>query len=311
MADPRFSVVVPLYDKVDSIAATLRSVLAQTLSPLEVVVIDDGSRDGSGDVVAALGDPRIHLIRQANGGEAAARNAGVAAARGDWIALIDGDDLWYPDHLATLAGVADAFPDVALVSAGSVNQPPGEAMVAREARPVAPRRIDFFRDHRANMLIPSSVAVRRDVYLALGGMRSAPSGADMRFWITLAVDHAMAVSDRTTVVYVVGVGVMAREQAARLAGKAMPPSPVFPAIEQALAGIADPARRAAVTAFGDRTRLQYARSELYAGRPADARRLLAGVVDRRNRAYPAYRLLALLPGRILRLGMTARQWLRR
>ncbi|MGC5796068.1 glycosyltransferase family 2 protein [Sphingomonas sp. NFX23] len=308
MTAPRFSVVVPLYDKATTILATLASVCAQTWPATEIVVVDDGSRDGGDVLVAALDEPRIRLIRQANGGPAAARNAGVGAARGDWVALIDGDDLWHGEHLATLAAVIAAVPDSALVATASRMIAPGDAVPDLPRHPVTSRRIDFFRDYGPDLLNASSAAVRRDVWLKVGGMPPVPSGEDMAFWITLAVDHAMAVSDRPTSCYVRGDGIMAREQAARLAGRTMPVSPVFAAVDRAVASIAEPTRLAAARAFGDRTRLQYARSELYAGRPADARRLLAGVARRRGGAYVAYRLLALLPGPVLRAGM---QWRRR
>ncbi|WP_230772512.1 glycosyltransferase family 2 protein [Sphingomonas sp. Leaf4] len=311
MSEPRFSVVIPLYDKGTTILATLASVRAQTCPAIEIIVVDDESHDGGDDVVETLGDPHIRLIRQANGGPAAARNTGVAAAHGNWIALIDGDDLWHPHHLATLVEVIAAVPDAALVSSASRTVLPGEPIADVPMMATPPRRIDFFRDHRPDLLNASSVAIRRDAYLGIGGMPPVFPGEDMAFWIALAVDHAMAVSDRATSFYVRGDGIMAREQAARQAGEAMPLSPVFAAIDRAVATIADPARRVAATAFGDRTRLQYVRSELYAGRPADARRLLAGVVDRGGGAYRAYRALALLPGGILRFGMIARRLLRR
>jgi hypothetical protein len=95
------SVIVPAWNAGATIDATLRSVRAQTYSPLEIVVVDDGSTDGTASVVEAHGadDPRIHLIRQTNQGVAAARNAGIAAAKGEFVAPVDADDLWHPDKI--------------------------------------------------------------------------------------------------------------------------------------------------------------------------------------------------------------------
>ncbi len=93
--------IVPAWNAGMTIDATLRSVRAQTYSPLEIVVVDDGSTDGTASVVEAHGadDSRIRLIRQTNQGVAAARNAGIAAAKGEFVAPVDADDLWHPDKI--------------------------------------------------------------------------------------------------------------------------------------------------------------------------------------------------------------------
>lgn len=95
---PLVSVIVPAFNAVDTIDATLRSVRAQTYRQLEILVVDDGSHDATASVVEqhAKDDPRIRLIRQPNGGVASARNRGIAEAKGDFVAPIDADDLWRP-----------------------------------------------------------------------------------------------------------------------------------------------------------------------------------------------------------------------
>ena len=98
-AQPRVSVVIPCFNTERYIAATLRTVLAQTGAALEVIVVDDGSSDGSAALVERE-FPQVRLIRRANAGVAAARNAGIAAATGEWIAFCDADDIWLPGKLA-------------------------------------------------------------------------------------------------------------------------------------------------------------------------------------------------------------------
>ena len=105
------SVVIPLYNKEKQVGRTLESVLAQTFKDFEVVIVDDGSTDGSAEVVKTFDDPRIRLIRQANAGVSAARNRGIDAARYDYIALLDADDLWEPEYLATQVNLIKEYPE--------------------------------------------------------------------------------------------------------------------------------------------------------------------------------------------------------
>lgn len=100
---PRFSIVIPCYNRAQTVLPTLHSVQAQTWTDFECIVVDDGSADGAAlaEVVAGLNDPRFRLIRRENGGGGAARNTGIWAATGDWIAFLDSDDLFLPEKLAT------------------------------------------------------------------------------------------------------------------------------------------------------------------------------------------------------------------
>jgi glycosyltransferase involved in cell wall biosynthesis len=93
------SIIVPAYNAELYLAETLRSVLAQTWPWIEIIVINDGSRDGTMSVAASFADPRIKLINQPNGGAAAARNRGLQEARGEFMQFLDADDLLAPDKL--------------------------------------------------------------------------------------------------------------------------------------------------------------------------------------------------------------------
>ena len=103
------SVVIPCHNAEHFVVAACRSVLAQGVD-LEIIVVDDGSRDGSVAALEASGLP-VRLLRQANQGVSAARNAGVAAARGEWIAFIDADDIWLPGKLRAQLALLSQHPD--------------------------------------------------------------------------------------------------------------------------------------------------------------------------------------------------------
>ncbi|MDD4356928.1 MAG: glycosyltransferase family A protein [Smithellaceae bacterium] len=99
MNDPfRISVVIPAYNGEPYLRRSIDSALAQTFRPMEIIVVDDGSTDGTAAVAKGYGDA-IRNIRQKNGGVSAARNTGIKASQGDWVAFLDVDDEWRTYHL--------------------------------------------------------------------------------------------------------------------------------------------------------------------------------------------------------------------
>lgn len=94
-----FSVIIPLYNKEKSIFNTLNSVLDQTFFDFEIVIVNDGSTDKSLEVVQQFTDPRIKIVNKTNDGVSSARNRGIEEASNEWIAFLDGDDLWKENHL--------------------------------------------------------------------------------------------------------------------------------------------------------------------------------------------------------------------
>lgn len=105
-----FSIVIPLYNKEESIAKTIFSVLNQTFQDFEIIVVNDGSTDESVERVKEITDARIRLINQPNGGVSSARNKGIEQAREEWIAFLDGDDVWEVNHLNIISEMINKFP---------------------------------------------------------------------------------------------------------------------------------------------------------------------------------------------------------
>lgn len=129
------TVIIPLYNKVKSIKSTIESVLYQTYSDFEIVVVDDGSTDDSANVVRGIQDRRVRLISKENGGVSSARNKGILSAKGDYIAFLDGDDIWDETYLETLHDLIVEYPDAALYGIGFGWIKNGERKIATSKLP--------------------------------------------------------------------------------------------------------------------------------------------------------------------------------
>ena len=117
--NPLFSVVIPLYNKADTIERTIQSVQSQTFRDFELIIVNDGSTDNSLAVVERLSaEISIRIVDKKNGGVSSARNMGVKIAKGKYIALLDGDDVWLPGHLSMMAGAIKKYPDVKFFGGG-------------------------------------------------------------------------------------------------------------------------------------------------------------------------------------------------
>ncbi len=113
--NPAVSVIMPCWNRERFVADAIRSVLAQTFADFELIVVDDGSTDGSREVVASFRDSRLRCLHREHRGISATMNAGLAAAKGRYLARLDSDDMWLPEMLATQVAVLEAQPQVGLV----------------------------------------------------------------------------------------------------------------------------------------------------------------------------------------------------
>jgi glycosyltransferase involved in cell wall biosynthesis len=113
---PRISIILPTYNRADTIIRAIRSAQAQTVTDWELIVIDDGSTDNTAQVLAEVAESRMVVIRQPNGGMTVARNTGILAAQGEYLAFLDSDDEFLPLHLELCMAFLDTFPEEAIVS---------------------------------------------------------------------------------------------------------------------------------------------------------------------------------------------------
>ena len=203
---PTFSVIIPLFNRVHLVERALSSVRAQTAPPTEIIAVDDGSTDGSAELITSE-HPDVVLIRQENQGVGGARNSGMAAATGEWLAFLDSDDIWMPNHLFELGQLASTFPEVRLVATSHRRWLAGTAR-PRLRESGTRNRIDYFQAAAKNIGVvwSSAAALRRDAFRELGGFGPWPTGEDLEYWTRVALRYPVAVSTAETALYVRGEG---------------------------------------------------------------------------------------------------------
>ena len=201
------SVVIPLYNKERHIARAIRSVLSQTWGDFELVVVDDGSTDGGAEIVDAMADQRIRLVRQANAGASAARNRGIAVARAEMVAFLDADDEWLPEHLETIERLADKYPGCgAYAAAYAVVAPDGKRWNhVTQGIPAPPWEgmiPNYFRSAASFPVWTSAVAVPKRVFDIVGLFPvGVEIGEDLDMWCRIALRYPICFNSQVSAVY--------------------------------------------------------------------------------------------------------------
>lgn len=193
---PRFSVIIPLYNKAPYVGKTVESVLGQTFGDYELIIIDNGSNDGSHEVVAAFTDHRIKIVRlEENVGVSNARNKGVAMASAPIVTFLDADDWWEPTFLEEMAGLIERHPDAGIYGTGYY-------IVKNGKKRLAPIGVDEgFEEGEINYcavyaktlcmpLTSITVAMPKAVFDETGGFKPhLKLGEDFDLWVRIALKH--------------------------------------------------------------------------------------------------------------------------
>lgn len=198
---PYFSVVIPTYNRAHLIVKTIESVLAQEDADFEVVVVDDGSRDNTEEVVRGIRDARVAYYRKENGERGAARNYGAARARGQYVNFLDSDDLLYPNHLAVARRFITETSEPEIFHLG---------FEMRETTGKLLYRVDSLRGNlndqlpRGNLLSCNGVFLRRDVALAFPFYENQEFSVseDWILWLRLASRYPVHYSNEVTSVII-------------------------------------------------------------------------------------------------------------
>ncbi len=199
---PAVSVLVAAYQSERYLEESLRSALAQTVSAIEIIVIDDGSTDATAAIVerVSASDNRVRLIRQPNRGHPAARNRGLAEARGRWAALLDHDDIWLPTRLERQLAFLESNRDVAVLGTyGWHIGPDGRRTGVFDVGPRSREQFAELRDQGYVIyLLASSTLMDVAVVRGVGGFRESYRAAeDVELWTRVADNHVvMALPER-------------------------------------------------------------------------------------------------------------------
>ncbi|MEQ8998305.1 MAG: glycosyltransferase [Coleofasciculus sp. B1-GNL1-01] len=200
--NPIISVILPVYNGEKTIKETVRSVLSQTFSEFELIIINDGSADSTVDIVSSIEDERIQVFSYPNAGQPASRNRGIAKAQGDYIAFIDADDLWTADKLEAQYKALQDNPQAALAYSWTDWIDESGELLKRGSY------ITESGDVLSKLLLNDFVAngsnplIRRQALLEVGGFDESLSNAhDWDMWLRLAVRYPFVAVASPQVLY--------------------------------------------------------------------------------------------------------------
>lgn len=198
----KFSVIIPLYNKAPYIRKALESVFAQTYTDYELIIVDDGSTDGSAEIAEAflqapasrlIASSPNRLIRQANSGVSAARNAGVAQAHAEYIAFLDADDWWEPTYLERMAQLITDYPDAGLYACNYYYHKDGVNIIKVD---IPTGYFNYPKEYFKNFAMPvwtGATMIPRKVYNEMGGFPvGIKLGEDFLLWSKIALRYPVA-----------------------------------------------------------------------------------------------------------------------
>ena len=207
----RLSVIIPLYNKAPYVAKAIQSVLAQTFTDYELIIVDDGSKDNSAEIASQVieGHENCRLIRQDNAGVSMARNNGVAASHGDYLCFLDADDWWDPAFLEEMSKLIEEFPEAGIYGTNYtiVNESKHKTRVAIIGVDDAFEKgyINYCKAYASTKYMPLtsiSVAIPKPVFDEMGGFpKGIKLGEDFILWIHIALKYKVAFLNKPLAYY--------------------------------------------------------------------------------------------------------------
>ena len=202
-----FSVIITVFNKEKQIKNTIKSVLEQTYTNFEIIIINDGSTDASENEILKLTDAKISYFKTANKGAAAARNFAIEMAKSEWLCFLDGDDLWKISHLEELKRLLDDFPNCGIYASRY-------QLEFKTNTFLEPKFLGLENDYRgivsnyfeASMNHPiatsSSILIPKKVFNEIGPFKTyISSGQDTDMWLRIALHYPIAITNKVTATY--------------------------------------------------------------------------------------------------------------
>lgn len=198
----KFSVIIPLYNKAPYVRKAVESVITQTFGNWELIVVDDGSTDGGGDVVRSFSDNRIRFVKQDNAGVSVARNRGVAKSTAPYICFLDADDWWEPTFLEEMAKLIAEYPDAGIYGTNYYIVKNGKRRLA----PIGVEEgfvegeVNYCQVYAKTLCMPlwtGAVCMPRAVFNIAGGFPAGIKlGEDFLLWIQVALKHKVVLLNK-------------------------------------------------------------------------------------------------------------------
>ena len=206
MKKPRFSIIVPLYNKAPYVRKALESVVAQTYRDFELIIVDDGSTDNSVTICEEylnnITHQTSHIIHQKNSGVAAARNRGVAESHGEFVCFLDADDWWEANFLEEMDRLITEYPEAGLCATNYVYYKPGKTHVALN---LSRGYIDYPKAYYEGSSMPvwtGATCMLRKVFDEMGGFPlGIKLGEDFLLWAKTALHYPVAFSEKPLAYY--------------------------------------------------------------------------------------------------------------
>jgi len=203
----QISVVIPVFNKGFILNETLNSVLQQTFTNYEIIIVNDGSTDNSLELLSKFKDPRIQIYSQENKGAAAARNLGIEKSNGEFIAFLDADDYWFPNHLEELIKLSEQFPNCGSYCSRYQIKNTKKSVLNPTFKNISSEFIGIVENYFASNFpfkinITLNQMIPKKIVTEMGGFtEGVTNGQDLELWTKIGIKYPIAVHNKITAIY--------------------------------------------------------------------------------------------------------------